>query len=86
MINPNRVGLVFATLLGGWHIVWSLLVSLGWAQPLLDFVFWLHMIRSIYVVKAFDPVAAGSLVIVTACFGYVIGYLGATTWRKLHPV
>jgi len=85
VINPNKVGLVFATVIGGWHVVWSFLVLAGWAQPFLDFVFWIHMIRPIYVVKIFDPVAAFSLVIATSFFGYVIGYLGAAFWRKLHP-
>jgi hypothetical protein len=42
-------------LIGGWHIAWSLLVLIGWAQPILDFVFWAHMIKPVYFVKPFDP-------------------------------
>jgi hypothetical protein len=81
--NPNRVGLVFGALIGGWHVCWSLLVLLGWAQPIIDFIFWAHMIRAIYVVKAFDPLAAGTLIIVAAVSGYVFGYIGAVIWNKL---
>ena len=84
MVNPNKAGLVFAAIIGGWHILWSLLVLFGWAQPFVDFIFWIHMLRSIYLVKAFDPVAALSLVLVTSFFGYVTGYLGAAIWRRLH--
>ncbi|MFZ3377749.1 MAG: hypothetical protein WA183_19550, partial [Chthoniobacterales bacterium] len=71
-------------LTGGWHLCWSLLVLLGWAQPIIDFIFWAHMIRSIYVVKAFDPVAALTLIVVTSVIGYVFGFVGVMIWNKLH--
>jgi nucleotide-binding universal stress UspA family protein len=38
MANPNKVGLVIGALIGGWHFVWSLLVLIGWAQPIIDFI------------------------------------------------
>lgn len=84
MINANKVGLVFAAIIAGWHVCWSLLILMGWAQPFIDFIFWAHMIRSIYIVKPFDPVAALTLVGVTAAMGYVMGYFGAIVWNKLH--
>ena len=71
-------------MIGGWHLFWSLLVAVGWAQPFIDFIFWAHMIRSIYVIKPFDAVAAGTLIVVTAGMGYVMGYVGAIVWNKLH--
>jgi Exopolysaccharide synthesis, ExoD len=37
------------------HLLWVLLVASGWAQPLMDFVFWLHCIRPVYVIEGFDP-------------------------------
>ena len=82
MTNPNKVGLIIGGLLGGSHLFWSLLVLLSWAQPALNFIFWMHMIRSIYVVKAFDPIAALTLVLVTTAMGYGFGYLGAKLWPK----
>ena len=84
MTTPNKVGFVLAALTGGWHLFWSLLVLFGWAQPFIDFIFWIHMLRSIYVVKPFDPMAAVSLVLVTSFFGYITGYIGAVIWRHLH--
>jgi hypothetical protein len=84
MVNPNKVGLVIGALIGGWHVVWSVLVLLHWAQPILDFVFWAHMIQPVYIVKSFDPAAAATLLIVTAALGYVFGLLGAVIWNRLH--
>ena len=84
MTNPNKVGLVVGALIGSWHLVWSLLVLIGWAQPIIDFIFWAHMIKPVYFVKPFDPVAAVSLIVVTAVIGYVFGFLGAVIWNKLH--
>ena len=82
MTSPNKIGLAIAALMGGWHIIWSLLVLAGWAQPLIDFVFWAHMIRPIYVVQAFAPVVAFTLVAITAVIGYGFGYIGAVLWPK----
>lgn len=84
MTQPNKVGLVFAALLGGWHFMWALLVLTKTAQPLLNFAFWAHMIQPIYVIKPFDPVAAVTLLIMTSMIGYVSGYLGSIIWNKVH--
>lgn len=75
---------MIGALIGGWHGLWALLVLLGWAQPLMDFVFWAHMINPVYVVKAFDPKAAATLVVITFIMGYAFGFVGALLWNKLH--
>ena len=84
MTNPNKVGLVIGALIGGWHVVWSLLVLFGSAQPIIDFIFWAHMITPIYVIKAFDPKAAFTLILITFISGYAFGFVGAILWNKLH--
>ena len=85
MAHPNKVGLVFAASLAAWHVCWALLVLAGWAQPLIDFVFWAHMIQPVYVIKAFDPKAALILIAFTFISGYAFGLVGAVLWNKLHP-
>jgi hypothetical protein len=84
MTNPNKVGLVIGALIGGWHVVWALLVLIGWAQPILDFIFWAHIIKPVYSVNPFDPVAAVTLIVITAVIGYVFGFLGVVIWNGLH--
>ena len=84
MTKPNKVGLVIAALIGGWHFVWVILVVLGWAQPIINFIFWAHMIRPVYVVGPFDPKAAVTLLVITFFSGYAFGYLGGSLWNRLH--
>ena len=84
MISPNKIGLVVGALIGGWHLVWAALVAAGWAQSLINFAFWAHMIRPAYVIGPFDPVAAGTLLVITFCMGYVFGFFGGSFWNRLH--
>jgi hypothetical protein len=84
MANPNKVGLVLAALVGGWHLLWSLLILLRLAQSIIDFIFWAHMIQPVYVVKPFDPPAAVVLIVITGVIGYIFGFVGAIIWNRLH--
>lgn len=42
------------------------------------------MIKPVYVVKPFDPVAAVTLMMITGVIGYVFGFVGAIIWNRLH--
>ncbi len=84
MTNPNKVGLVFGALLGGWHLAWSILVLSGFAQLIYDFVLWAHMIHLQITIGPFDMVAALTLVVLTAIVGYIMGYVGAWVWNRVH--
>jgi hypothetical protein len=62
IIGVGNAGFALGSLLGGLHLLWALLVASGWAQPLMDFIFWLHFIRPVYMIEAFDPLRAAGLV------------------------
>lgn len=83
-LGVNRAGLVLGVLLGGVHLLWALLVAVGAAQPLMDFIFWLHFIRPVYVVEGFGILRAGALVLLTGTIGYAMGTAYAVLWNHLH--
>lgn len=83
-INPNKSGSALGALVGGLHFVWSVFVALGWAQPIIDFAFMLHMVKPVFVVEPFSLTRAVALIAVTAVIGYVVGSLFARVWNHLH--
>jgi len=83
-INPNKAALAVGALMGAWHLIWSLLVAVGLAQPLLDFLFWIHFIKPVYVVEPFEFIRAAILVAVTGGIGYGTGLVFALLWNRLH--
>ncbi len=84
VVSANKTGLVFAVALGGWHTLWAVVVAFGWAQAVINFVFWMHFIKPIYMIGDFKLSTAVILVAVTAVFGYVMGYILAALWNWVH--
>lgn len=85
-LNPNKTALTLGILISGLHLFWSVLIILGWAQSLVNFVFWAHMLSTPYQVTGFTLTQSVTLVIVTFGVGYGIGLLFATIWNKMHKV
>ncbi len=83
-LNPAKTGLALGGLVGGLHLVWSILVVLGWAQALVNFSQWAHMVSVPVVIKAFDLSAAVTVIVIAAIIGCVVGYAFANIWNYLH--
>jgi hypothetical protein len=83
-IGPQRSGLVLGAFLGGWHLLWAIIVAVGWRQPLIDFIFWMHFLKPVFVVEPFSMGRAVVLIVVTAGIGYFIGLAGAVLWNRLQ--
>lgn len=82
--DPHKAGLVTGVFLGGFHLCWALLVFLGWAQPLLNFIFMLHMLKPLFVVDSFSLTLTLGLVLVTSIIGYLLGYISAIVWNRFY--
>ena len=81
-LQPHSAGSALGILIGSWHALWAGLVWAGAAQPVIDFIFRLHMITPPYRIAAFDPGLAVALVLVTAIIGYVLGWVAAVIWNR----
>jgi hypothetical protein len=76
------MGLAFGAFLGLWHTFWALLVFVGAAQWLIDFIFRLHMIDPPYRITGFSLITAAGLVAVTASIGYISGLFIGIIWNR----
>jgi hypothetical protein len=66
-----------------WHLTWSLLVLVGLAKPLLDFILSLHFLQVTYAVAPFNATKALGLLVVTAVLGYLLGCVLAWLWNRV---
>ena len=83
-INPLKAGLTLGGLTGTFHLFWAALVAFGLAQRVIDFIFWLHFIKPIYVLSPFNFGTAITLVAVTFVIGYAMGLVLACVWNLLQ--
>ena len=83
-LNNNKVGLAMGGLVALAHLAWSLMVMFGWAKSWLNFVLGLHFLNNPFLVGSFSWGTALTLIIVTGIVGYVLGWVFAWIWNKLH--
>ena len=83
-MSANKTGLVFGSFAGLWHLVWSVLIFLGWGQGLLDFIYQMHSLNNPFTVMPFDLMRSVELVVITFIIGYVVGNVFAMLWSKFH--
>jgi hypothetical protein len=84
-LKPHKVGLALGGFIAAMHIIWSVIVALGWGQPLLEFAFWAHMVKpALFKVGPFDFGTTLILIICVAAIGYGAGRVFATIWNKVQ--
>jgi hypothetical protein len=80
-MNPNAVGFALGFVIGLMHLSWAAIVGLGWGQPVIDFIYHLHFLTTMFKVQPFDPFIAIVLVAVSSVCGYAFGFIYASIWN-----
>lgn len=81
MSSHIRTGIALGCFLATLHLAWSLLVLTGLAQPLINFIFWVHMLSVPVQVQPFELSIAALLVGVTWCVGFGFGFIFSVFWK-----
>ena len=84
MMNGKKVGLILGSFAALIHLVWVLLIALGWAQPFMDFVYRMHSLNNPYMVMQFDLMRSVGLIIIAFIMGNIVGNVLAMLWNKFH--
>ncbi len=86
MLQAQKVGMAVGGTVAAVHVVWSVVVALGWGQALVDFATGIHFVKTTAMVMPFDFGTAVELVVITAIIGYVLGFVFATVWNKVSKM
>jgi hypothetical protein len=83
-LSPSKTGLAVGKLFAGVHLIWSVLVALGWAQAFVNFSQWAHMVNAPVTVLPFNFSAAVAVVVIAGLAGYFFGFFFAKIWNWLY--
>lgn len=78
----HHVGIIVGSLSVIVHSLWIVLVILGYAQLLLDFVYDLHFLNNPFMVGEFSITKAVGLLGMTFVVGYAVGWILSYLWDK----
>ncbi len=83
-IQRKKFALVLASFVALGHFVWVILVGLGWAQPLMNFVYRLHFMENPHMIDPFNLGRAIELILLATAVAYVAGIVFATIWNSVY--
>jgi hypothetical protein len=75
--------LVWGFFLSALHLAWVIFILLGWAQPLINFIFTIHMLNVPVTVQPFNFLYAITLVCITFVVGTFYGFIFYSVKKKI---
>lgn len=84
-MNLFQVSMISGFGLASLHLCWAILVALGWAQLVIDFIFKLHMLSSPFQVQPFElPLALGliGITFLVGCFYGIVFFVVKNAFQK----
>ena len=85
-VLPVRVGLVSGLFFAFWQFLWSFLVAIGLAQPLLDVMAWAQFFDLSPAIQPFQFQRAMFLITLWLLGGFFVGIVAGLSWNALHTV
>jgi hypothetical protein len=83
-LNKNKTGLALGAYFVVLSLIWVIAVALGWAQPFINWVCKIKFVQPVYTIAPFDWGTAVILLIFSAVLGYILGWVLATIWNRIH--
>jgi hypothetical protein len=81
MVNKHKLGMVLGAWMGLMHAMWAVLVWIGAAEALWDWILSLHFLSISFVVMDFNLWVSLLLIVVTSVIGYVAGWIFGAIWN-----
>lgn len=85
-VLPLRVGLVSGLFFAFWQLMWSVLVAVGLAQPLLDVLAWAQFFDVAPTLQPFHLQRAMFLITIWLMGGFFVGLVAGLSWNAFHAV
>lgn len=82
-MNAKKTGLALGIVFALWHLLWLLIVGIGYGQATLDAMMRMHFLSAPWAVTGFNYLNALILLIVAFVAGYITGWIFAKIWNKL---
>ncbi len=80
-LNPNKIGLTLGSLAALAHLIWAIIIKLGFGGNILGGIMRLHFISAPVAITPFKIGTAIFLIIAAFVGGYVLGWLFAFFWN-----
>ena len=78
-----KVAIGFGLGLSSLHLCWVVLIFLGWAQPVMDYIFKIHMLNAPFQIQPFNLSYAAQLIAITFAVGCFYGLVFVLIKRLL---
>ena len=78
LLNKNKSGLILGTFAALLHVIWSVIVALGIAKDIVNFIASLHFFNMTFTIQQFNLGVSLILVALTFVVGYLIGFIFAS--------
>ncbi|HEY6048966.1 MAG TPA: hypothetical protein VIV07_07970 [Sphingomicrobium sp.] len=82
-ISIAKTAMAVGTVFAASHIMWVVLVGVGWATAVLKFVLEMHFLKINFELAPYSAFTAFSLVAITFCVGALLGAIFALVWNWL---